>query len=210
MIAKLLLPIGAAALLAAAPHEIVTLSVGAALPLPDQAMQDVSGKEVTLKQAAGANGLLVIFSCNTCPFVVGSDGSEGWQNRYPALATLSKKNDVGFILVNSNEGKRNGDDSFDKMKEHYAANNYKGLYVVDKDHKVADAFGARTTPHVFLFDKNMKLVYTGAIDDNVSSAAAVKEHWLDNAIGNMAAGKPIDPPTTRNQGCSIKRVAHTH
>lgn len=210
MIAKLLLPIGAAALLAAAPHEIVTLSVGASLPLPDQAMQDVSGKEVTLKQAAGANGLLVIFSCNTCPFVVGSDGSEGWQNRYPALAALSKKNDVGFILVNSNEAKRADDDSFDKMKAHYAANNYKGYYVVDKDHKVADAFGARTTPHVFLFDKNMKLVYTGAIDDNVGSAAAVKEHWLDNAIGNMAAGKPIDPPTTRNKGCSIKRVAHTH
>ena len=210
MIAKLLLPIGAAALLAAAPHEIVTLSVGASLPLPDQAMQDVSGKEVTLKQAAGANGLLVIFSCNTCPFVVGSDGSEGWQNRYPSLATLSKKNDVGFILVNSNEAKRADDDSFDKMKAHYAANNYKGYYVVDKDHKVADAFGARTTPHVFLFDKNMKLVYTGAIDDNVGSAAAVKEHWLDNAIGNMAAGKPIDPPTTRNKGCSIKRVAHTH
>jgi hypothetical protein len=152
----------------------------------------------------------VIFSCNTCPFVVGSDGSEGWQNRYPALAELSKKNSVGFVLVNSNEAKRTGDDSMEQMKAHYTANKYKGYYVVDKDHKVADAFGARTTPHVFLFDKSMKLVYTGAIDDNVGSAAAVKEHWLDTAIANMVAAKPIDPPSTRNMGCSIKRLAHSH
>jgi len=82
--------------------------------------------------------------------------------------------------------------------------------LLDKGHAVADAFGARTTPHVFLFDKDMKLVYKGAIDDNVESASKVQVPYVRNAITNLAAGKPIDPATTRNIGCSIKRVEHQH
>lgn len=210
MITKALLSIGALALLAAAPHELPTLTIGTPLPKPDQAMMDVKGKEVTLKQIAGTNGLLVVFSCNTCPFVVGSEGSEGWEGRYPALGDLCKKNDIGFALVNSNEAKRAGDDSMVEMTAHYRAKGYNGHYLMDKDHVVADAFGARTTPHVYLFDKNMKLAYIGAIDDNVASAKAVTAHYLDDAIGNMVAGKPIDPATTRNKGCSIKRLEHVH
>ncbi|MFZ1688822.1 MAG: thioredoxin family protein [Flavobacteriales bacterium] len=210
MLTKALLSIGALALLAAAPHELPTLTIGTSLPKPDQSMMDVNGKEFTLKQIAGTNGLLVVFSCNTCPFVVGSEGSEGWEGRYPAIGDLCKKNGIGFALVNSNEAKRTDDDSFDEMKAHYRAKGYNGHYLVDKDHVVADAFGARTTPHVYLFDKNMKLAYIGAIDDNVGSAAAATAHYLNDAINNMVAGKPIDPATTRNKGCSIKRVEHTH
>ena len=63
---------------------------------------------------------------------------------------------------------------------------------------------------MFLYNKDMKLAYKGAIDDNVGSAAEVKEQWLQNAIDNMTAGKAIDPATTRNVGCSIKRVAVEH
>ncbi len=63
---------------------------------------------------------------------------------------------------------------------------------------------------MFLFDKDLRLAYKGAIDDNVDSAAGVKEPWLKNAMVALAAGKPIEPATTRNLGCSIKRVAATH
>jgi hypothetical protein len=65
-------------------------------------------------------------------------------------------------------------------------------------------------PHVFLFDKSMKLAYKGAIDDNVAKAAEVKEHWLKNAMSAIVLAKPIDPATTRNTGCSIKRMPHKH
>jgi hypothetical protein len=113
-------------------------------------------------------------------------------------------------FVNSNEAKRNDGDSYADMQARYKEKGYLGAYLLDKDHVVADAFGARTTPHVFLFDKDMKLVYKGAIDDNVAKAAEVKERWLHNAIERLAEGKAIEPSMTRNIGCSIKRMPHKH
>ncbi len=196
--------------LAIAAHELPDLQIGAALPAADVSMKDAGGGSKSLKEAAGANGLLVVFSCNTCPFVVGSEGSEGWEGRYPELMAFSTRSGVGVALVNSNEAKRADGDSYADMQARYKEHKYSGAYLLDEGHKVADAFGARTTPHVFLFDKNMKLVYKGAIDDNVASAAAVKEKWLQNAINSMVAGKPVDPATTRNIGCSIKRMPHAH
>ena len=203
--------IAALALFTAAPHDpLPDLQVGSALPAASTKMKDVSGKELSLTEVAGKNGLLVVFSCNTCPFVVGSEGSEGWEGRYPELGAFSSRKGIGMVLVNSNEAKRDGGDSFADMQARYKSHKYNGNYVLDANSKVADAFGARTTPHVFLFDKSMKLVYKGAIDDNVGSASAVKEKWLMNAITNLVDGKSIEPATTRNIGCSIKRIAVEH
>ena len=78
-------------------------------------------------------------------------------------------------------------------------------YVVDEKSELADAFGAKTTPHVYLFDADMKLVYKGAIDDNNASAKEVKSHYLKTALKEMAADRPISEPETRPLGCSIKR-----
>jgi hypothetical protein len=193
------------------PHEpLPDLAIGTSLPAADKKMKDVSGKEISLKDAVGKNGLLVVFSCNTCPFVIGSEGSEGWEGRYPQLGAFSQRNGVGMVLVNSNEAKRDGGDSFADMQARYKDKKYTGSYVLDAGNAVADAFGARTTPHVFLFNKDLKLVYKGAIDDNVGSAAAVKERYVENAMTALAAGKPIEPATTRNVGCSIKRLAVEH
>jgi len=193
------------------PHDpLPDLAVGTALPAADKKMKDVNGKEISLKDAVGKNGLLVVFSCNTCPFVVGSEGSEGWEGRYPALGAFSQRMGVGMVLVNSNEGKRDAGDSFADMQARYKDKKYSGSYVLDAGNVVADAFGARTTPHVFLFNKDLKLVYKGAIDDNVGSASAVKEKYLEKAISSLVEGRPIDPATTRNVGCSIKRVAVEH
>lgn len=199
------------ALLAPLAHDpLPDLKIGASLPAADVKMKDVSGKSLTLKEAAGANGLLVIFSCNTCPFVVGSEGSEGWEGRYNELVAIGRRMGVGSAFVNSNHMKRNDGDGFDDMVKRYKEKSLDGYYLLDENHAVADAFGARTTPHVFLFNKDMKLVYKGAIDDNVASASEVKEPWLKNALMNMTGGDPIEPATTRNIGCSIKRTPHKH
>ena len=199
------------ALLSAPPHEPAPdLAIGTTLPAAAVKMMDVSGTELTLKEAAGKNGLLVIFSCNTCPFVVGTDGSAGWEGRYPELAAFSKRMEVGMVLVNSNEANRDAGDGMADMQERFKSHKYGSRYVLDQNSKVADAFGARTTPHVFLFNKEMKLVYKGAIDDNVANPAEVKEKWLHDAITNLVTNKPIEPATTRNIGCSIKRVKHEH
>ncbi len=182
------------------------LAIGASAPLTDMTMKDVIGNDINLKNINGRNGLLVIFSCNTCPFVIGSEGSAGWEGRYPAIARLCTEQHVGFTLVNSNEGKRNAGDSFEDMKMHYKQKGYAGHYLLDEGNRLADAFNARTTPHVFLFDKDLKLVYKGAVDDNVDDPAAVTKHYLADALQALGAGKPIDPATTRNIGCSIKRA----
>ncbi len=194
----------------AAHDELPDLHIGDPLPKADLRMMDVSGKEMALKDVAKKNGLLVIFSCNTCPFVIGSDGSEGWEGRYPAIGELCRKNNIGFVLVNSNEAKRDAGDGLADMQQHYKDKGYNNYYMLDKGHAVADAFGARTTPHVFLFDGAMKLAYKGAIDDNVDSAKEVKEHYLTDALAAMVEGRAIATPVTRNLGCSIKRMPHTH
>lgn len=200
----------ASAVLITAAHELPEMPIGSALPAAEVAMKDVSGKEMTLTQLKKDNGLLVIFSCNTCPFVVGSEGSEGWEGRYPGIGQLCRKNNVGLAMINSNEAKRDKGDGFADMQQRYREKGYNHYYLLDRDHVVADAFGARTTPHVYLFDAGGKLVYKGAIDDNVQSAEEVKEHYLENALNAMVSGAPIDPSTTRNIGCSIKRMAHAH
>ena len=186
--------------------DIESITIGNKAPLSNTKMKDVSEKSFSLEELKKEKGLLVIFSCNTCPFVVGNNNMEGWEGRYNQLFTIAEKNNIGMVLINSNEAKRNDADSFSRMKERSKKMDYKANYLVDKNSKLADAFGASTTPHVFLFDADLKLVYKGAIDDAVGSTKDVKSRWLSTAMKNMSTNQPIDPQTTRNSGCSIKRV----
>ncbi len=175
------------------------LKIGAALPKADVKMLDVSGKMISIKEAKGNNGILVMFSCNTCPYVVKN------QARTIAIAEYAKKMGLGVILLNSNEAYRGEDDSPQAMKAYAKDQQYKWSYVVDKDHEVADAFGANRTPEVFLFDNNLALVYHGAIDDNPSDAGAVGRHHLKEAINEMSNGKEVSVKESKSVGCSIKR-----
>ena len=136
------------------------LALGSSIPLPDVKMVDISGKKVSLNDVKMKNGLLVNFSCNTCPWVV------RWQDRYNDLAKVSKKNKIGFIAINPNAGKRERGENMEDMKEFAEKYGHNFLYTLDKGAKLATAFGARTTPHIYLFDGDGKLVYRGAIDDN--------------------------------------------
>jgi thioredoxin-related protein len=162
-------------------------------------MMDVSGKEVSLMDVKGANGLLVMFSCNTCPYVKLSEA------RIKEIAALAKKNKIGVILVNSNEAQRKDDDSYDEMKKYASAQGYDFNYVVDKNSQLANAFGATRTPHCFLFDKK-QLVYRGAIDDNIKDANDAKEHYLKDAIVAVASGNAVKTNSSKSVGCSIKRM----
>lgn len=209
---KFALPLFAIALIALTAFSlketsIKTLEIGDKAPLIDRKMEGTTGKMFSIKDVAGENGALVIFSCNTCPFVVGNgNDSEGWEGRYSEIQRAANDAGVGMMLVNSNEAKRENGDSMADMKAHAKENGYRSHYLLDKNHELADAFGALTTPHVFLFNSNMELVYKGAIDDNVSSKKDVKEHYLKDALKNLATGQTIEPNSTRQLGCSIKRV----
>ncbi|UTW63908.1 redoxin domain-containing protein [bacterium SCSIO 12741] len=187
-------------------EEMKALEIGAVAPMAEVKMKDVSGESFSLTDLKKGNGLLVIFSCNTCPFVIGHGEKEGWEGRYNGLFETCEKNEMGMVLVNSNEAKRTGDDSMDEMIKRAQEKAYKMNYVLDPGSAMADAFGARTTPHVYLFDKDLKLVYQGKIDDNVNSAKKVKAEYLNDALKNLANGKPCDPNRTEALGCSIKRI----
>ena len=98
------------------------------MPLPHVKMTNVDGTELNLREAMKPGGLVVIFSCNTCPFVI------EWEEAYNDINAVASANEVGMILVNSNEAKRDGDDSMKEMMEHAKAQKYSMPYVVDKDH----------------------------------------------------------------------------
>jgi len=181
---------------------VTPLQLGDKAPLTDLAMTGLNNKTATLQQLKGKNGMVVIFSCNTCPFVI------AWEDRYNELYAHAKKNNMGFVLINSNEAKRKGDDSMEQMVAHAKEKGYADFpYLVDADHKLADAFGATKTPDVFVFNSKMELVYKGAIDDNERDKAAVTKKYLMDAMDATQQGKVPDPATTKSVGCSIKRVS---
>ncbi len=175
------------------------LTIGSKMPKADVKMKDVSGKEISMKDAAKENGVLVMFSCNTCPYVIKN------QERTIAISDFARKMKVGVIVLNSNEAQRSGDDSFEAMQAYAKDQKYNWSYVVDQNHEVADAFGANRTPECFLFDKNFTLVYHGAIDDNPSDAGAISRHHLKEAIKELVSGKDISVKESRSVGCTIKR-----
>ena len=161
-------------------------------------MADISGQDISLNDAKGENGLLVIFSCNTCPWVI------AWEDRYVELADTYKDKGVGIVAINSNETQFENVDSMEEMQEHAQENGYNFYYTMDKKSNLARAFGATRTPHIYLFDKKDKLVYRGAIDDNARKPDQVENTYLADAIDNMLAGSIIDPAATKALGCSIK------
>ena len=179
--------------------DIQQLAIGDKAVLTDVKMKAVSGEEISMKDAAKENGLLVMFSCNTCPFVV------AWEDRFNEVKEWADNNNVGMIVLNSNYTKRDGDDSFDAMKKKAKEEGYSFNYVVDKESKVANAFGGQTTPHVFLFDGDMKLAYKGAIDDNYKSSANVSKTYLKDALISLGNNEEVAIAETKPQGCGIKR-----
>ena len=192
------LPIAAIAMIALKPVSD-PLPIGASLPKAEVKMKDISGKEVSFKDAQKKNGLLVMFSCNTCPIV------KRYQARTLEVAKNAIANDIGVILLNSNEATRGDGDSYDDMKSYANDQHYSFNYVLDINSQMADAFGANRTPEVFLFNKEGKLVYHGAIDDNANSEDAVTRKHAMLAIQELAGGKDITTKETKSVGCTIKR-----
>ena len=180
-------------------QNISPLAIGASIPMADVKMKDVSGKEVSLTDVSTKKGLLVMFSCNTCPYVIKN------QERTKEIMAYAKKAGYGLIIINSNEDYRDGDDSYEAMKSYAAEQGYEWSYVVDADSKLANAFGATRTPETFLFTADGKLAYHGAIDDNPSDAGNVKRVHLKEALTELSSGKEVSVKESRSVGCSIKR-----
>lgn len=178
-----------------------------AIMLDDQ-LQSTIGETTSLNDSKKSNGLLVVFSCNTCPFVVGTEDFPGWERQYNSLYRFADSLQIGMLLVNSNEGKRQGADSYSEMLKHAAEQHYQMAYVVDVHSTMANVFGAKTTPHVFLFNDEMKLVYMGSIDNIWDKERKEDIPYLKNAMTEMANHKKIKTSSTAPKGCGIKRTSN--
>lgn len=140
-----------------------------------------------------------MFSCNTCPVVIAN------QSRTKQICRYASDNKIGVAVINSNEGSRNDGESFESMHAYASQQSYQWFYVLDTKDVLADAFGANRTPECFLFDKDGKLIYHGAIDDSPGKTDNVKKNYLKDAIDEMVAGKNITIKESRSVGCSINR-----
>ena len=184
------------------------LKLGAVPVMLDDQLQSTIGETTSLNDAKKANGILVVFSCNTCPFVVGTEDFPGWERQYNTLYDLAESLNIGMILVNSNEGKRTGADSYEEMLKHAEAQHYKMPYLVDVNSTMANIFGAKTTPHVFLLNAKMELVYMGSIDNLWDKQRKEDVPYLVDAMQQLAAQKKIKTDSTAPKGCSIKRITN--
>jgi thioredoxin-related protein len=180
-------------------EEFPTIEIKDEMPNMDYEMKSVNGISYSLNNLKEKNGIIILFTCNTCPFVV------KWEDRYKLLEELAKKNHIGLVYINSNYKKRDGDDSYEEMKKHAKKMNYRFPYLLDEKSKLANSFGAKTTPHIFMFNSNLQLAYKGAIDDNYEDINKVKEFYLEDAIQQLVKGKRIKVSETKPVGCSIKR-----
>lgn len=196
---KLLFFLPAVALLTSLTIRENSLPIGGMMPKADLQMKDISGREISLKDAKQAHGLMVMFICNTCPVVKMN------ADRVRQICAFADSHQVGVILLNSNEGDRDGGNSFGDMQAFGKEQGYKWYYALDRNSEMANAFGASRTPECFLFDKEGKLVYHGAIDDSPGDPDQVKRHHLQKAIDEVATGKEVSVKETRSIGCSIKR-----
>jgi peroxiredoxin len=182
----------------AATETSKALAIGSTIPAADAKLKNIDGKEVTIADAKGAKGTLVVFTCNACPWV------KKWENRVVALGNEYAKKGVGVVMINSNDPGVNPEDGYDVMVSRAKDKGMKFAYAVDATSDVARAFGATRTPEAFLFDANGKLVYHGTIDDNADNAKAVKNTYLENALASVSAGKTVAVAETKALGCGIK------
>lgn len=175
------------------------LAIGSAIPKADTKLKDISGKETSLKESMKPGGLLVMFSCNTCPVV------KKYQARTLESARDASSRNIGVVLINSNEAYREKGDGYTDMQSYAKEQGYDFNYLLDRNSEMADLFGAMRTPEVFLFDGKGLLVYHGAIDDNPNAADEVTRRHLAIALEELAAGKEVSTKKTRSVGCGIKR-----
>ena len=171
---------------------------GQPAPLRTVRMKSVNGTELSIAEAAGKKGTLVLFICNHCPWV------KAWQTRIATLGNAALEKGVGVIAINSNDPAIFPEDSFDEMKERAKEIGYKFPYAVDATSDIARAFGATHTPEVYLFDAKGRLVYHGAVDDNAKDESAVQHRWLREAVEALAIGKPQPVAETKALGCGIR------
>lgn len=175
---------------------LFSLQLGALAP--DFTLPATDSKEYSLKDFSDAEVLVIFFTCNHCPYVIGSDEVSR------ATANKFKSRRVKFVGINSNSKNTYPEDDFPHMVERMAENKFPWVYLYDESQEVALAYGALRTPHFYLFDRTRKLIYSGRGVDNPRETSQMTVNDLENALTEHLAGKKISVPLTNPIGCNVK------
>jgi peroxiredoxin len=191
---------------AAEPFEVKTIEIGT--PAPDFSLPGIDGKKHELKDFSAAKVLVVVFTCNHCPEAYAAAG------RIQQAATDYKDKGVAVVAISGNDplalrvdelSYAPHGDSFEEMKISAKEANWTIPYLYDGETQaVTRAYGAQSTPHVFVFDAERKLRYTGRMDEGYRKAGPVEKSQMRNAIDALLAGKEVTETVTRSYGCSTK------
>ena len=173
-----------------------TLEIGS--KVPEFRLPATDGKTYSLDDFSKSKYLVIFFTCNHCPYVLGSDEfTRNSANKY-----LSKS--VQFIGINSNSENTHPEDSFDNMVRRMEQMKFPWIYLYDKSQSVALAYGALKTPHFYVFNEKRELVYTGRGVDNPREASKVTVNDLDRVLDELTEGREISIKITNPIGCTIK------
>ena len=165
---------------------------------PDFTLPATDGNTYSLADFADAKVLVIFFTCNHCPYVIGSD-----ESTRQTVETFAPQG-VRFVGINSNSRTTYAEDSFEHMVRRMKEKNFPWLYLHDESQDVARAYGALRTPHFFVFDSDRTLVYTGRAVDKPNEAENSTVNDLENALEELTSGKPITTPLTNPIGCNVK------
>ncbi|MFI5221604.1 MAG: thioredoxin family protein [Bacteroidia bacterium] len=170
-------------------------------PVKDFKLLDVKDNMVSMAEQGEVKGIIVIFTCNHCPF------AKAYEQRIIDLHNKYAEKGFPVIAINSNDPAREPEDSYANMQKRAMEKKYPFPYLFDQTQEVAKAFGARRTPDVFILlktPKGFELKYSGTIDDNFDEPQNVKVKYVENALEELLNGKPVTLTLTKAIGCSIK------
>ncbi|MFW5658133.1 MAG: thioredoxin family protein [Bacteroidota bacterium] len=168
----------------------------------DFKLKNVDGNYISLSDYPEAEGVVVVFTCNHCPY------AQAWEQRIIDLHNDYAKKGYPVIAINPNDESIVPGDSYANMVKRAKEKNYPFPYLKDDEQEVYPKYGATHTPHFYLLDKkndDFFVKYIGAIDNNYKDASAVTETYLRDAIDAVIDGKKPDPQTTKALGCTIKK-----
>jgi peroxiredoxin len=173
-----------------------TLKIGS--PIPQFDLKGIDGKNYSPDTYSDKNALVIIFSCNHCPYV------QAYEDRIISIQKDYEERGVTVLAINSNDDTQYEEDSFQNMIKRSIEKGFNFPYLRDEDQVIAKKFDASHTPEIFVFDNKRRLVYHGKIDDNWKDPEKVNSKYLRSALDEMLSGKEISVPETYSIGCTIK------
>ncbi|TXK76839.1 thioredoxin family protein [Mesonia sp. K4-1] len=164
----------------------------------DFELKNIDGSIFSLADIENAQGYIVVFTCNECPF------AKLYEDRLIALHHKYSSQGYSVVAINPNVSKTNDKESFEAMQKRAKEMDFPFVYLADENHDVFPKYGAVRTPHVFLLDKERRVQYIGTIDDNARSPKDVNVKYLENAINALQKGKKPETTFTKAIGCPVK------